>query len=205
MLSEIINLHLSTHPDGLTAAEVSEDVWIDLDVCRATLSQMERKSLCNSDGKRPKRYTTDVKTFTSDTYDEYVHRVIAREDKTTMDDLVCITYLSRYRLSRSVCRLKNLGKISTMTGEGITLEKLPAFTNKRPWLTTDLQWLRDNAGKVKMPELVQHLNRTERAVAIMLMKMGLSSVTRLCRRGHNMHLRRSGKWVCNVCHRGLSK
>lgn len=201
MLSDIINIHLHNHPEGLTTAEVSEDVWISLDVCRATLSQMEKSGQCFSDGKRPKRYKSGRSDFDQNVYDEYIHRVIAREEITTIDDVVSITYLTKYKISLSLKRLKNLGKISTMTGNGIKVESLPTHVTRRPWTTTDIKWLKESAGKIPMQEIRNHLGRSERSVAMMLMRMGLSSVTRNCRSGHAMVLRKSGKWVCNVCHR----
>lgn len=173
---------------------------MDLDVCRATLTYMEKTGQCSSEGRRPKRYKSGKSNFDQAVYDEYIHRVIAREETTTVDDIVCITYLTKYRISLSLKRLKNLGKISTMTGNGIKLEILPTHVARRAWTTTDIKWLRENAGNKPMRELCDYLGRSERSIAMRLMRMGLSSVTRKCRRGHAMTLRNSGKWVCNTCH-----
>lgn len=200
MISEIIRLHVSNH-NGLTVGEVAEDIFVSYDTCATLLHKMEKRGLISSDKKRGRRYTCEKHGVTSQVMDEYVHRVIAKEsEKMTIDDVMSITYLTRYTVSRSLTRLKNLGKISTMTGHGITLLIQPSASLRTPWKSSDIKYLKENLGVKSVSEICRNLNRTSRSIHIKASQLGMSTVTRKCRHGHEMIHRPTGKWVCNECH-----
>lgn len=198
MLAEVVRLHISNH-DGLTVGEIVEDLFIDYFTCAAIVQHLRRKGLCESTLKKPRKYKCEKHDALSQTVDDYVHRVIAREGMTTVEDIQSITWLSKYRISLSLKRLKNLGKISTTTGQGIRNEKQPVYIKRRPWKTTEIAYLKENLGKVHTSEICKVLNRTSRAVQMKASELGLSTVSRLCKKGHKMFLRNTGKWVCNEC------
>lgn len=199
MLRDVVRLHISNH-DGLTVGEIVEDLFIDYASCAGIVQHLRRKGLCESTRTKPRKYKSEKHDATSQTVDEYVHRVIAREGSTTVEDVQCITWLSKYRIGLSLKRLKNLGKISTMTGHGIKNEKWPVYINRRQWNTSEITYLQENLGKIHISEICETLNRTSRSVHVRASQLGLSTVSRTCKKGHIMVQRPTGKYVCNECH-----
>lgn len=199
MLSDVIRLHLSNH-DGLTVSEITADLYIEYGTCSSIVQNLRKNGLCQATERKPRKYKSEKHEAMSQVIDEYVYRVIAREGFMTVDDVHSLTYLSKYRIGLSLKRLKNLGKISTLTGQGVSIEVYPSQTNRRAWKTSEINYLRENLGKLPISKICEVLNRTARAVNIRAHQLGMSTVSRCCKKGHRLSLRNTGKWVCNECH-----
>ncbi len=199
MLRDVVRLHLSNHC-GLTVSEITADIYIDYETCSSIVQHLKKKGLCEATESKPKKYRSDKHEVMTQVIDEYIHRIIAKEEFMTVEDIESLTYLSKYRINLSLKRLKNLGKISTTTGQGIRIVKLPVHIKRRPWKTNEINYLRENLGKIHISEICEKLNRTAIAVNVKAHEIGMSTVSRICKKGHNMSLRNTGKWVCNECH-----
>lgn len=199
MLQRIILIYIFHHPD-CTVNDVMTSFSFPKQNCLTTMAFLERKGLCVTDGAtRGKKYTCEDPRATREEMDKYVHLILNNLTKKDKEQLCKASGLSAYKVSLSMQRLKNLGKIKTLTGQGIVFCEPPVMKNKRAWTTSDIRYLRENAGKLSINEIATHLERTTRAVNAQAMRNGISTVRRTCRKGHNMTLRDTGKWVCNKC------
>lgn len=199
MTSDLILLFLSVNPDS-TFNEMTKCMRINVGSAYSTVGNLKKSGNIVSTSERPRRYSL-TKEFTakSEVYDEYVHRVIAA-GASTVESVVKVSGLSSYRVALSIRRLKNLNKISTITGMGITLNELPVDLKLKPWTTKEMQTLEDLAGRVPISEICETLGRTRNSIQMKCHLLGLSLVTHTCRKGHRMVERKTGKWVCNECH-----
>lgn len=200
MLQRMILIYVFHNP-GCKKNEIINSLSFQKQNCVTTMSYLEKKGACVSDGaKRDKRYWCENPEATLEEMDKYVHIILYGLAKKDKEQLCKATGLTSYRVSLSMRRLKNLGKIKTLTGQGIVFCDEPEMKNKRAWTNHEVKYLRENAGKLSINEIATHLERTTRAVNAQAMRNGISTVRRICRKGHNMTLRETGKWVCNECH-----
>lgn len=198
-ISKLVLLYVYYHP-GSTIAEIEKHLSVNPDSCRSLLGNMKQKHLCTSDNQRPRHYFCDSIEATSEELDEYAWSILAKMKCKTLDELRQVSGLSLYQVSRTIRRLKTLGKITTMTGHGITVLHEPLSHAKKAWTTREIKFLIENAGRIPARELAEKLGRTVRAIHQCAMRNGVTVVTRRCSVGHYMTERPSGVWVCNVCH-----
>lgn len=198
MITEILMLHLSSH-GWMTASELMEDISLS-ESTGSRLYKLAYEGRIHMKGTRPKYFKSDEIRVDDEVYDEYIYRVIAKGDVRTLSDIEAITYLTSYRISKSLKRLRMTGRIKTKTGQGICLTSDARITSpSKEWTTTEVNSLIVNAGTMSVTNLCELFGRTKNSIYNKASEMGISLLTNTCKRGHILHQREHGRRVCNVC------
>lgn len=104
-----------------------KDIDGDLDINSATIGTSLSVGVENGNltytGSRPRQYYCKQVDATAAEISQYVFSVIKRHEHLSREQLCTITGLTMHTVSRELTRLKNLGKINSMTGHGIYLVK----------------------------------------------------------------------------------
>lgn len=132
-MRNIILFYVQHHP-GCEVKNVAADIDFAYQTIGTSLDVAVKKKECSSEGRKPKRYFACNVTLSDEEKSTYVHAVVRKHATITRKKLSQVTGLDIRTVDKILLRLKNLGKITTVTGYGaraLTEYKVPSHPGNR--------------------------------------------------------------------------
>lgn len=122
MIRNVVLLYVYYH-QGCEIKDIANDLDINYSTIGTSLAKAEQYGEVTTTGKKPKQYYCQSVDATEAEISKYVMSVINKYKHIRREQLTHVTGLSLHCVAKEVTRFKNLGKITTLTGQGIYLKE----------------------------------------------------------------------------------